>query len=205
MKRFVSLEVGCLAISLVAEPAQAHLVVTGMGPLYDGISHLVLSPEDFLPLIALAFIAGLRASTQARHVFFALPLAWLAGGVLALCNMVPPVIVLSYLTAALFLVIGGLLAANLNLSTILCTVLGAMLGIVRGMADFAKVGASVPHFFMVIGVCASVFVLSALATSVTLPLKRLWMIVAVRVFGSWTAALGLLLAGWIFRYGALVS
>jgi hypothetical protein len=31
------------------------------------------------------------------------------------------------------------------------------------------------------------------------------MIVAARVSGSWLAALGLLLAGWILRFGAVVA
>ena len=49
---------------------------------------------------------------------------------------------------------------------------------------------------------ASVFVVFAVAASITLPLTRAWMVVAVRVSGSWLAASGLLLAGWVLRYGA---
>ena len=33
-----------------AVPAHAHLVNTGLGPFYDGISHLLLSPEDLIPV-----------------------------------------------------------------------------------------------------------------------------------------------------------
>ena len=32
--------------------AQAHLVASGMGPIYDGITHFGLSPEDYLSVIA---------------------------------------------------------------------------------------------------------------------------------------------------------
>jgi hypothetical protein len=49
---------------------------------------------------------------------------------------------------------------------------------------------------------ASVFVVFAIAASISLPLTRAWMVIAVRVSGSWLAASGLLLAGWVWRYGA---
>lgn len=29
-------------------PVQAHLNTTGLGPVYDGLLHFVLSPEDFV-------------------------------------------------------------------------------------------------------------------------------------------------------------
>jgi hypothetical protein len=47
---------------------------------------------------------------------------------------------------------------------------------------------------------ACVFVLMALMASVSLPLRRIQAVIAVRVAGSWTAALGLLMAGW-FMHG----
>jgi len=42
--------------------ASAHLVTTGLGPVYDGIGHLVLTPEDFVPVLAIALFAGLRGA-----------------------------------------------------------------------------------------------------------------------------------------------
>src|SRR5690349_17143418 len=43
-----------------AAPAEAHLNTTGMGPLYDGLVHFFLSPEDIIPVLALALLTGLR-------------------------------------------------------------------------------------------------------------------------------------------------
>jgi len=43
-----------LSISLVAPtPAEAHLVNTGIGPFYDGLTHLFVTPEDLLQVIAI--------------------------------------------------------------------------------------------------------------------------------------------------------
>ena len=46
--------------------ADAHLINTGLGPVCDGITHFALSPEDFLPAIALALLTGLRGKSCAR-------------------------------------------------------------------------------------------------------------------------------------------
>ena len=40
--------------------ASAHLVTTGLGPVYDGIGHLVMTLEDLIPALAIALFAGLR-------------------------------------------------------------------------------------------------------------------------------------------------
>ena len=39
--------------------AGAHLVTTGLGPFYDGISHFFLSPEDLLPALSRQHPCGL--------------------------------------------------------------------------------------------------------------------------------------------------
>ena len=70
-----------LAIALAAAPAvaHAHLTNTGFGPFYDGLTHLFVTPEDLLPVIALSLLAGLRGPRFGRAVLFALPVACLAG------------------------------------------------------------------------------------------------------------------------------
>jgi urease accessory protein len=190
---------------LVPEVAQAHLVVTGMGSLYDGISHIGLSPEDSLPVVALAFYAGLRGPVHSRLLLAALPLAWFAGGVAATSGAVFPPILLPAVTAVILLGIGGLLASNLDLAPASCAAVAALLGLIRGAADLEGATASGASILILLGMCVSVFAVFALAASVTLPLRRFWMIIAARVTGSWLAAVGLLLAGWIMRYGARVQ
>lgn len=182
--------------------AQAHLAATGMGPVYDGITHFGLSPEDYLPVIALAFFAGLRGPQAARLLLGVLPLAWLFGGVAAFAGLAPPAAALAAATAVMFLAIGGLLAANLDLPAWACAGPAAVLGLLRGVADLSGVEANLPHVASLAAMAGSVFVVFAIAASITLPLTRMWMIIAARVSGSWLAASGLLLAGWVWRYGA---
>lgn len=202
MKPRAIFAIATAALVLAPASASAHLMATGMGPVFDGISHFGLSPEDFLPVIALGFFAGLRGPAHSRMSLGAVTLAWFAGGLAAISGFALPDLALSSLTAALFMLIGILLAANIGLPTALCAFLGAGLGLVRGMADLSGVDESVAHTLSLLGMTASVFAVFAIAASLTIPLKRLWIIVAARVGGSWIAALGLLLVGWIVRYGA---
>ena len=201
-RRSVRIAAAAMALATLPAVAQAHLVVTGMGPIYDGIDHFGLSPEDSVPVVALAFFAGLRGPATARLLLAVLPLGWLAGGVIAFSGAAVPATALAVATAVAFLAIGGLLAANVQLPPAASAAAAVGLGALRGFAALSGTAFSGGHLLTLAGMGASVFVVFAVAASLTLPLKRFWMIVAVRVGGSWLAALGLLLAGWVWRYGA---
>ena len=61
------------AAALCPTPAHAHLNSTGMGPIYDGLMHFFMSPEDLVPVLALALLAGLRGASYGRRALFVLP------------------------------------------------------------------------------------------------------------------------------------
>jgi hypothetical protein len=193
------------AVMFLPNAAQAHLAVSGMGPIYDGILHFSLSPEDYLPIVGLAFFAGLHGAKTARWALGALASAWLAGGLAAMAGLTLPALAISIATAVLFLTIGSLLASNFEVGTNATAVAGASLGMVRALSGLAGVTLTVAHTLTLLGMAASAFVVYALAASLTLPLRRAGPIIAVRVSGSWLAAVGLLLLGWIMRYGAAVG
>jgi len=204
MRRLRIAALGLPALALLAPgAAEAHLIATGMGPVYDGVTHFALSPEDILPMAALALFAGLKGPVHARAGAAALTAGWFLGGAVAMAGLALPSVVLSAGTAAALMAVGGLLAWNLAVRPRWCAALGAGLGAARGLADMTGVAPSLPHWGVLVGICASVAAAFVLATSLTLPLRRFWMIIAARVAGSWMAALGLLLAGWILRYGAV--
>ncbi|MBV9994773.1 MAG: hypothetical protein JO127_06135 [Caulobacteraceae bacterium] len=193
---------GAILMILAPAAAQAHLVATGLGPVYDGIAHFGLSPEDFLPVIALGFYAGLTGAGQGRAALAGVTLGWLIGG--AAVAGLPP-LVLSVATAALYLVIGGLLAAKRALQAAPVAALGFALGVARGAADFAGALLGADPALTLAGMAIAVFAVLPLAASVTLPMRRTWIIVAARVSGSWLAALGILFAGWLLRFGKAVQ
>ena len=186
-----------LAIVLLwpPSPASAHLVTTGMGPVYDGIGHLLLTPEDLVPVLAMALYAGLRGALTGRRILFLLPLAWVAGGLVGSAATGIPSIPLP---AVSFLLLGILIAADLRMPPDMVTILAVFIGLVHGFFNgFAlKEG---PGILGLLGIMTVLFVLVALAAAFVISLKKPWTRIVVRVAGSWIFASGLLLLGWFIR------
>jgi len=178
-------------------PAEAHLNTTGMGPFYDGLMHFLMSPEDIVPVLALALWSGLRGAAYGRRALFTLPVAWLAGAFLGLSTanaVIHPII-----AAAWFLLLGGLLAADAKLSLRVTTALAAFLGLYHGYLNGTGMGQPMSAVVVLLGLVFAIFVLVALAAAFVVRLQAQWARIAVRVAGSWIAASGLLMLGWAVR------
>ncbi len=176
----------------------AHLNSTGLGPVYDGLVHFLLSPEDLVPVLALALFAGLRGAAHGRRALFALPAAWLLGGFV---GMAAPTNRGTALTAVSFLLLGALVAADARLSLRATTVLAALIGLLHGYLNGAGMGQPDVGAVALLGLVSAVFVLVAIAAALVVRLRWPWTRVAVRVVGSWITASGLLMVGWAVRRG----
>jgi len=175
--------------------ARAHLVTTGLGPFYDGISHFALTLEDLLPVLALALLAGLSGPRSGRMVLFALPVAWISGGLLGLSRSSE--LLMPVLTASTLLVLGALVALDRKLPLGLVAGLAAALGLFHGYLNgTAKLGA-----LGLSGVAVTLCVVVALAAAFVVSLRAPWSRIAVRVAGSWLVAISMLMLGWTFRAG----
>ncbi len=194
--RLLSLTGLVLTIALFPMPAQAHLNSTGMGPAYDGLMHFLLSPEDLVPVVALALFAGLRGTAYGRRALFVLPAAWLIGGLVGLATTTGVTPILSTVS---FLLFGSLVAADAKLSLRAMTALAALLGLVHGYLNGAAMGQPGVGAVALLGLVFAVFVLVALLASLVVSLRWPWTRIAVRVAGSWIVAFGLLLLGWTVR------
>ena len=185
-----------LVLASVAPQAHAHLLETGLGPVYDGIAHFALTPEDLLPALALAVLAGLRGSDHARRAIFVLPLAWLLAGFFGASLKVSLPDSLSW---APLLVLGGLVAADFRLSVAATTALAAALGLFLGLANGYAMEQAGPGFRGVVGIVSAAFIFTTLGTACAVAWNSGWLRIAWRVVGSWIAASGLLLLGWSLR------
>jgi len=175
--------------------AAAHLVTTGMGPVYDGIGHLLLTPEDFVPMLALALYAGLRGAVSGRRVMFMLPLAWFAGGLAGSTigsSLQFPIPAISCL------VLGALVAADLRMQDNAVVILAICLGLVHGFFNGAAMRDGAGTLGL-LGIMSIVFIAVALTSAFVISLRRPWMRMAIRVAGSWICASGLLMLGWMVR------
>jgi hydrogenase/urease accessory protein HupE len=182
---------------LLATPAQAHLVETGFGAFYDGIAHLALTPADLLLVVAIALYAGQRGPRAARWTLFALPLAWLVGG--AVGAGWPFAATSPLLTTASFGLLGALVAADARFAPPVIAVLAVGAGLIHGYVGGATMAPGGAEPLAVAGTVTAVFcAVASLSAEVTL-LPAGWPRIAVRAVGSWVAAAGLLMVGWLAR------
>jgi urease accessory protein len=176
---------------------QAHQLTTGLGPIYDGISHLALSPTDLIPVLAMALLAGLNGPIAGRQTLFALPVAWLLGGLAGFAVGRAPVP--GILTAAALLVLGVLIAADRRLPPGPLTALAGALGLVQGLLNGAGIAEGQREALALVGIAGAIFVIVALTSAFAVAFASGARRIAFRVAGSWAAAIALLLLGWTFR------
>jgi urease accessory protein len=194
--RIVLLLVALALIVIVPTRVEAHLNSTGMGPVYDGLLHILISPEDLIPVLALALFAGLRGAEHGRRALFVLPSAWLIGGLVGLSSTTTANPILAAIS---FLLLGGLVAVDAQLSLRATTVIAAMLGLVHGYLNGAGMGQPGVGAVALLGLVFMVFVLVSVFAAFVVRLRWPWTRIAVRVVGSWIVASGLLVLGWNLR------
>lgn len=182
-----------------ASPVQAHLVETGFGDFYNGIAHVVLTPADLLVVVALALLAGQRGAAAARLALFALPLAWLAGGIIG--ARFPASGALPLWTTLTFLVAGALVALNAKVRDVGVAACAVAVGVLHGLVNGGTLGPTGASGLSLGGAVTVVFGLTAIVAAEVTALPAGWPRVAVRVAGSWIAAAGLLMLGWLARGG----
>jgi hydrogenase/urease accessory protein HupE len=183
-----------LALLFWPGAVHAHLMTTGLGPVYDGISHLFLTFDDLLPVVAMAFLAGLNGPAAGRRALFILPLAWIAGGAAGFLTGVAPLP--AGVTSLSLLALGILTAADRRLAPAVVTALAVALGMVHGWLNGAAIAVAGREASGLVGIAGATFLLVALVSALVVSLRRPWTRIAVRVAGSWIAAIGLLLLGW---------
>ena len=188
-----------LAITLIVAPSvQAHLMNTGFGPFYDGLTHLFVTPEDLLPVIALALLAGLRGPRFGRAVLFALPAAWLVGS--AAGSLLAPQVTLPVAETIVTIALGALLAASCPLPIAAVVGLAILLGLLHGSLNGSELPKTTSYGqISAAGVAVALFVVVSLLAGQAASVRVPWTRVAVRVAGSWIVAIGLLMLGWAMR------
>lgn len=177
--------------------AQAHLVNSGLGPFYNGTLHLLLSPGDLLAVLAVGLLAGQSGKASARWAAIVLPLVW---GATALDGFAPgPAAGLGWLAVALLIVLGVLVAISVRLPASIMAALAALTGLIHGLENGRALAASDSGLVAVAGIVTAVLVLTLLTAALAVSLRAAWTRIALQVGGSWIAAIGMLMLGWLLQ------
>jgi urease accessory protein len=185
------------ALVIAPSLAQAHLVNSGLGPFYDGILHLLLSPADLLGLLAAILLAGLHGARASRLTVVVLPLAWFLAGLAGLA--LPAVLELPWLSVLSFALLGALVALNPKLPAEAVALLAGLFGILHGLLNGSALAAIGAGWTSLLGIALAVLVAALLVAAWVVTLRAAWARIAVRVAGSWVAAVGILMFGWMLR------
>jgi hydrogenase/urease accessory protein HupE len=192
-----------LPVMLAAAPAQAHLMNSGFGPFYDGLAHPLISPEDLLPAIAMTLLAGLGGARHGRFVLATLPSAWLAGMMAGAALAAGWTIGLpaapAWLVAVVTVLVGALVASDLRVPLTALIAMAAGLGALHGYDNGRDLAATTGALVAILGIACSLFAVVSLVAGQVAVLRAQWARLAVRISGSWIAAIGLLMLGWSVR------
>ena len=177
-----------------AHPAAAHTLDNRFGDFYAGVAHPVTALEHAPPLLAMGLLAGQQGERAARWLVLVFPLALLIGAGLAAAA--PWLPAMGLLNATSFVVLGLLLAAAWRLPLPVLIALGAVFGISHGYENGRAMGSDTAVHLFVLGVATVGGVVTALVSAATIDLAATtWSRVAVRIAGSWIAAIGIMTIG----------
>lgn len=189
-----------VVLGVLPLPSAAHLVSTGLGPIYDGIGHFFLSLEDLLPLLALMTLGGLNGVAAGRRIMFVLPSAWLIGGILgsliAVGTTVP-----AYVAPLMAIMLGVMVATDAQLPERVLTGVIGIVGSASGLTTGIALATQTNNLQLILGSAIALCVLATAVPALVIvaATSRPWMRIAVRVLGSWIAGAGLLMLGWQVR------
>jgi urease accessory protein len=186
-------------ILLIAYPATAaaHLVTTGLGPFYDGALHLLLSPEDLLGLVAAIALAGLQGAKAGRIAVIALAAAWFIFSLVSLNLAVG--FDFPWLSIFSIIILGALVAVNPTLPPTVVALFAGLYGALHGLLNGSALAAMDSGLLSIVGVSVTVLIIGLLCSALIVSLKAAWTRIAIRVAGSWIAAVGMLMLGWMVR------
>lgn len=197
-------------------PGGAHAHALGdINDFYAGLLHPLITPEHLMAIVAVGLLAGQQSASRDQAVSwlmaFALALAsgallaWRIGlmvdvdVMMAWVNTQPIIALINF---ASLIVLGFLLALARRLPSPLVYALAIVFGLTHGAANGAEITYDVALYQFIPGLVAGA-ALAGLYSMVLADAVRHrashWPGIALRVAGSWIAAIGLLVCGLMWR------
>ena len=192
MRNLVVSSTGVVGMLLWPSAAFAH-PMQGVGDFYAGMLHPVVTLESILPIIALSLLAGQQARQTAIHLLCIFPAALVFGALLALFR--PILSQVGIIQLGLTALFGILVALSRPLPVWFPIGLGGVLGITVGWTTASEITAEVSPYRFIAGLSVGGLLLIAYGIGVVRHLKTPWTQIAIRVVGSWIAAVGILVSG----------
>ena len=170
--------------------------------------HPLTDLQDLILWGTIGVLAGSLGASKGRWLVLAFPLGLLVGLVLqrasGLDSPAPAA------NAGMILVLGLLLASAARIPTAILCAIAFGLAVMRGAANAGDVGPDADRLLFAAGLACVGYAAITLTMAVTLAFRRpdagasmAWRGIAIRAFGGWVAAIGLMMAGFVFANHSL--
>jgi urease accessory protein len=198
---FTSIATATLVAS--AQAADAHIIASRLGDFYTGALHPLTDLKDLILWAAIGVLAGSLGASKGRWLVLAFPLGLLAG--LGLGRATGFVSAGPAADAGMILVLGLLLAAAVRMPMALLCAIAFGLAVMRGAANAGDLGPETNRLLFAAGLACAGYAAITLTMAVTLAFRRpeagasmAWRGIAIRAFGGWIAAIGLMMVGFAY-------
>lgn len=181
-----------LMIGIFSAAAFAH-PMKGVGDFYAGMLHPLITVETLLPLLGLSLLTGQQSRETAIKMLAIFPAALAVGTLLILFRSFPAQLatVGLLITACL----GLLIALARRIPVWIPIVLCVLIGLSNGWSNSAEITGDVSAIRFTAGLSVVGLLITSYGIGLVRHLKLEWMQIAVRVVGSWLAAVGILVLG----------
>jgi urease accessory protein len=185
-----------LNIILLSNTPILHLVNPRFGDFYTGMIHVLTSLDHILPVIAIGLLAGQRGPVPARKTLVAFTLALFSGAWIG--YLVGDIKLIEYTNIGSFILFGLLVALNLRISGFWILIISVIFGLTHGFTNGTAITETMVPLTFIAGVGLAGFLVMSIIAGLVLSLNRNWEHIAVRVLGSWIAAIGIIYIPLIF-------
>jgi urease accessory protein len=177
-------------VTLLLPAVTAAHPIKGVGDFYAGMLHPLTALDFVLPWIALALFSGQQGKKGALIVLCTFPPSVLLGGTLALVLPEPAWLSSANLVSIPLLGLAVALAFPCPIPLIIA--LSTVVGLLQGLANGAEITGALSPWRFIPGLTTVAIVVIAYGIGVVRSLEKPWTRIAVRVVGSWIAAIGIL-------------
>ena len=192
MRRAINRAVRCFAFLFAPSGAFAH-PMKGVGDFYAGMLHPVTTIETIVPLIALSLLAGQQRREIAIKILAAIPAAIALGTLLILIRPVPASIGVANLVITA--IAGLLIAIARPLPSAIPISISIFFSVAVGWANAAEITQGISPVRFISGLAVVSLLLTAYGIGLVRRSRFEWSQIAIRVVGSWLAAIGILVLG----------
>lgn len=183
-----------------AGTANAHIVGARLGDFYAGALHPLTDLQDVVLWLAVGLLAGAIGAERARWLVLVVPVGLLIG--LSAALSFGFTLVGTVANAAMMVVLGLLVAGGIRLGTRSLCAITFGLAALRGVVNAGGVGPDTNRVLFAAGLAAVGYAGITLIMALTVAFRGAdperappWRGIAIRVCGSWIAAIGLMVGG----------